>query len=100
MATHTTTGVTHYHAQKKRRAPFIEDWRRNHRTVVALEDVTLQATARGVRTGVYVGADGDRLTRTMDATSTRSIRAVRRCATGTRGTRWYSWARAGKRCGT
>jgi gentisate 1,2-dioxygenase len=67
MATHTTTGVTHYHAQKKRRAQFIEDWRRNHRTVVALEDVTLQATARGVRTGVYVGADGDRLTRTMDA---------------------------------
>jgi quercetin dioxygenase-like cupin family protein len=67
MATHTTTGVTHYHAQKKRRAQFIEDWRRNHRTVVALEDVTPQATARGVRTGVYVGADGDRLTRTMDA---------------------------------
>lgn len=67
MATRTTTGVTHYHVQKSRRAKFIEDWRANHRTVVSVEDVTMHETPRGHRVGVYVSADGDRPTRTMDA---------------------------------
>jgi gentisate 1,2-dioxygenase len=67
VATRTTTGVTHYHVQKKRRAQFLEDWRKNHRTIVRAEDAILHHTARGMRSGVYVGADGDRPTRTMDA---------------------------------
>lgn len=67
MSTHTTTETTHYHVQKRRRAQFIEDWRKNHRTVVAHEDVETHPTARGSRVGVYAGADGDRPTRTMDA---------------------------------
>ncbi|MEU8617547.1 cupin domain-containing protein [Streptomyces sp. NPDC048623] len=67
MSTHTTTETTHYHVQKRRRAKFLEDWRDNHRTVVGLADVTTHETARGSRIGVYVGADGDRPTRTMDA---------------------------------
>ncbi|MFJ8553449.1 cupin domain-containing protein [Streptomyces sp. NPDC093676] len=67
MSTHTTTEVTHYHVQKHRRAAFIEEWRKNQRTVVALEDVEMHPTERGSRVGVYVGADGDRPTRTMDA---------------------------------
>ena len=67
MTTRTTTGVTHYQVQKSRRAKFIEDWRDNHRDVVAADNVTLQPTERGSRVGVYVGADGDRPTRTMDA---------------------------------
>ncbi len=67
MTSRTTTQVSHYHVQKSRRARFIEDWRANHRTVVALEDVAMQDTARGHRVGVYAGADGDRPTRTMDA---------------------------------
>jgi gentisate 1,2-dioxygenase len=67
MSTKTTTQVSHYWVQKNRRAKFVEDWRQNWRTVVAVEDVDLQETARGSRVGVYVGSDGDRPTRTMDA---------------------------------
>ncbi|MET7398244.1 cupin domain-containing protein [Dactylosporangium sp. NPDC005572] len=67
MTTRTTTGVSHYHVQKSRRAKFIEDWRLNHRDVVTAQDVVLAPSGRGSRVGVYVGADGDRPTRTMDA---------------------------------
>jgi len=67
MPSRTTTQVTHYHVQKKRRADFLEEWRGYQKTVVALEDVVMQETARGTRIGVYVGADGDRPTRSMDA---------------------------------
>jgi gentisate 1,2-dioxygenase len=67
VTTRTTTGVTHYHVQKRRRSQFIEDWRANHRDIVPAEQVHLHDTARGSRVGVYVGIDGDRPTRTMDA---------------------------------
>jgi gentisate 1,2-dioxygenase len=67
VATRTTTQVTHYHVQKKRRAEFLEDWRKNHRTVIHHEDVEPRPTARGMRTGVYMGVDGDNPTRSMDA---------------------------------
>jgi gentisate 1,2-dioxygenase len=67
VTTRTTTGVSHYHVRKTRRAKFIEDWRQNHRDVVAADDVVMHATDRGSRVGVYVGVDGDRPTRTMDA---------------------------------
>ena len=60
MATRTTTKVTHYHVQKKRRADFIEEWRGYQKTVVSLEQVDMAETARGTRVGVYVGADADR----------------------------------------
>ena len=66
-ASRTTTKVSHYHVQKKRRAEFIDEWRGYQKTVVAVEDVTLVPTARGTRVGVYTGADGDRPTRSMDA---------------------------------
>ena len=67
MATKTTTKVSHYFVQKQRRAEFIDRWRANQRTVVALEDVTMHPTERRMRRGVYVGADGDRPTRSIDA---------------------------------
>src|SRR5919112_2021428 len=67
MATKTTTSVTHYHVQKSRRKKFVKDWRENWRTIVTVEDAPLVETERGSRVGVYVGADGDRQTRTMDA---------------------------------
>ncbi|MEO3856390.1 cupin domain-containing protein [Acrocarpospora sp. B8E8] len=67
MRARTTTGVSHYEVQKTRRAKFIEDWRDNRRDVVSLADVTLHDSPRGSRVGVYVGVDGDRPTRTMDA---------------------------------
>ena len=69
MSTKTTTKVAHYYVQKQRRAEFIDSWRENHRTVVALEDVDMQDTNRRMRRGVYVGADGGRPTRAMDATA-------------------------------
>jgi gentisate 1,2-dioxygenase len=61
--------VTHYHVQKQRRAAFIEQWRGHQKTVIRREDVAMAETAPGVRRGVYVGMDGDRPTRTMDATA-------------------------------
>ena len=68
MPTRTTTQVTHYDVQKNRRAKFIEDWRENHRTVIRKSgEVPLTGTDRGMRTGVYMGEDGDNPTRTMDA---------------------------------
>ncbi len=67
MSTTTRTETTHYHVQKRRRAKFLEDWRENHRTVIHHEDVALADTARGMRTGVYMGEDGDNPTRSMDA---------------------------------
>ena len=67
MSTRTTTKVAHYYVQKERRAAFIEEWRANQRTVVPLEDVEMRETSRRMRRGVYVGADGGRPTRAMDA---------------------------------
>ncbi|MGN6089146.1 MAG: cupin domain-containing protein [Actinomycetales bacterium] len=67
MSTHTTTEVTHYHVQKRRRAAFLEEWKANQRTVVHLEDAEMHETSRGSRVGAYVGEDGGRPTRTMDA---------------------------------
>jgi gentisate 1,2-dioxygenase len=67
MSTKTHTVTTHYHIQKKRRAAFIDEWRKYRQTVIRKEDVALVPTARGLRTGVYMGWDGDRPTRCLDA---------------------------------
>jgi gentisate 1,2-dioxygenase len=67
MTSRTTTAVTHYHVQKKRRAEFLEQWRQYQKTVVPLENVVMAETARGTRVGVYTGEDGDQPTRSMDA---------------------------------
>src|ERR1044072_2853267 len=67
MSTKTQTTTTHYHMQKKRRAEFIDEWRKYRQSVIRKEDVTLEPTARGLRTGVYMGWDGDRPTRQLDA---------------------------------
>ena len=67
MSTKTQTTTTHYHIQKKRRAEFIDEWRKYRQSVIRQEDVALQKTARGLRTGVYMGWDGDRPTRSLDA---------------------------------
>jgi mannose-6-phosphate isomerase-like protein (cupin superfamily) len=56
-----------YHIQKKRRKEFLEEWRNYRQTVIRKEDVRLEKTARGLRTGVYMGWDGDRPTRSLDA---------------------------------
>ncbi len=67
MATKTQTTTTHYHIQKKRRAEFLDEWRSYRQSVIRMEDVKLVPTARGLRSGVYMGRDGDRPTRCLDA---------------------------------
>jgi hypothetical protein len=46
MPTKTQTTTTHYHIQKKRRADFIEEWRKYRQSVIREEDVALVPTAR------------------------------------------------------
>jgi gentisate 1,2-dioxygenase len=67
MVTRTKTGVTHYEVQKKRRAAFLEEWRGYRKRIVKKEDVPLQLTSRGIRSGAYIGTEADSPTRTMDA---------------------------------
>jgi gentisate 1,2-dioxygenase len=67
MTTKTQTTTTHYHIQKKRRAEFLDEWRGYRQSVIRVEDVRLVPTARGLRSGVYMGRDGDRPTRVLDA---------------------------------
>src|SRR5258708_18703643 len=67
MSTKTTPAVTHSHIKKKPRAEFIAEWRKNRRSVIRKDDVVLQRSARGLRTGVYMGWDGDSPTRCLDA---------------------------------
>jgi gentisate 1,2-dioxygenase len=67
MSTKTQTTTTHYHIQKKRRKEFLEEWRNYRQSVIRKEDVKLEKTARGLRTGVFMGWDGDRPTRCLDA---------------------------------
>jgi gentisate 1,2-dioxygenase len=64
MATHTTTKVSITCRRSDGRLH--RGVARYQKTVVALEDVKMVETERG-RASVYVGADGDRPTRSMDA---------------------------------
>lgn len=69
MKTTTSTQVTHYEIQKKRRETLLEEWRGYHKTIIKRSDVTLQESpARRGRRGVYAGWDGDRPTKNLDAT--------------------------------
>ena len=69
MSTSKTTTAGHaLHIQKKRRAEFIEEWRKNRRSVIRQRRREARSpTARGMRSGVYMGADGDSPTRCLDA---------------------------------
>jgi gentisate 1,2-dioxygenase len=63
----TTTAMTHYDIQVRRRKAIVEESRAQQRCLVRKEEVELVPTARGIRTGVYMGKDGDRPTRIIDA---------------------------------
>jgi len=67
VVTRTQTKVTHYETQKRRRGVFLDEWRKYRQTVVKQADVQMFETHPGVRHGVYMGTDGDRPTRTVDA---------------------------------
>ncbi|MPZ63719.1 MAG: cupin domain-containing protein [Propionibacteriales bacterium] len=65
----TATTVTHYEIQKWRRAKVIEEWRKYRTTIVRADDVEMEESPnRRMPRGVYMGADGDHLTKVLDAT--------------------------------
>lgn len=69
MKTTTSTQVTHYEVQKKRRESLLEEWRGYHKKVIKAADVALvDSPARRTRRGVYAGRDGDRPSINLDAT--------------------------------
>jgi gentisate 1,2-dioxygenase len=69
MRTTTSTNVTHYEVQKKRREALLEEWRGYHKGIIKAADVALvESPARRTRRGVYVGRDGDRPSINLDAT--------------------------------
>ncbi len=69
MKTTTSTQVTHYEVQKKRRNALLEEWRQYHKAVVKRADVQMvDVPSRRMRRGVYMGWDGDRPTKNLDAT--------------------------------
>ncbi len=64
----TQTGVTHYEIQKKRRAAVVEEWRQYRTAIVRAADVQLEdVPSRRMRRGSYMGADGPRPTKVLDA---------------------------------
>jgi quercetin dioxygenase-like cupin family protein len=67
MLNRTVTGLTHYDIQQRRRRQIVEDGRAQQRTIVKKGDVELLTTARGMRTGCFVGVDGDKPSRIIDA---------------------------------
>jgi gentisate 1,2-dioxygenase len=67
MVSGTRAGATHYEVQKKRRAAFLDEWRQHRKRIIKKEDVKLEDTVRGIRTGAYIGKEADSPTRTMDA---------------------------------
>ena len=67
MMNRTVTGMTHYDIQKRRRRQVVEDARASQRAIMRKSDVVLEPTPRGVRTGCYVGIDGDHPSRLIDA---------------------------------
>ncbi|MFO1539018.1 MAG: cupin domain-containing protein [Chloroflexota bacterium] len=69
MKTTTSTQVTHYEVQKKRRESLLAEWRGYHKTVLKRDGVVMHDDAhRRTRRGVYAGWDGDRPTKNLDAT--------------------------------
>jgi quercetin dioxygenase-like cupin family protein len=68
VKTTTTTRVTHYEIQKKRRASLVEEWRGYQRAIIQRSDVVIHdVPSRRTRRGVYRGWDGDRPTKVLDA---------------------------------
>jgi gentisate 1,2-dioxygenase len=69
MQSVTRTQVSHYDVQKKRRREHLDEWRRNRKGVIRRADVQLaDSPLRRMKRGVYVGADGQRPSKVLDAT--------------------------------
>jgi gentisate 1,2-dioxygenase len=64
---HTTTGVTHYEVQKKRRLSTLEEWRGYRKTVIPTDPSKLVDTPRRMKRAVQVSKDGDAPSQVLDA---------------------------------
>ena len=70
MTTQAPEEATHYHVQKKRRAAFIDEWRKQRRTgVLAASELAFKEREPGVRVAYYAGSDEGAAMRTNDAAS-------------------------------
>jgi gentisate 1,2-dioxygenase len=68
MSTLSPEETTHYHVQKKRRAAFLEEWRKHRRTgVLPAAELEFKEREPGVRVAYYAGSDEGAAMRTNDA---------------------------------
>lgn len=68
MSTKAPEETTHYHVQKKRRADFLESWRKQRKTgVLRASDLHFREREPGVRIAYYAGSDEGAAMRTNDA---------------------------------
>lgn len=64
----TRTGSTHYEVQLRRRKAVVDEARKHRTTVVRASDVVMEdMPSRGTRRGVYMGVEGGRPTKVLDA---------------------------------
>jgi gentisate 1,2-dioxygenase len=68
MTTLSPEETTHYHVQKKRRAAFLEEWRKQRKTgVLPASELQFREREPGVRVAYYAGSDEGAAMRTNDA---------------------------------
>lgn len=68
MSTEAPEETTHYHVQKKRRADFLESWRKQRKTgVLPAAELQFEEREPGVRVAYYAGSDEGAAMRTNDA---------------------------------
>ena len=68
MTTLSPEETTHYHVQKKRRAAFLDEWRKQRRTgVLPASELKFREREPGVRVAYYAGSDEGAAMRTNDA---------------------------------
>jgi len=68
VKTTTSTQVTHYEVQKKRRETLLEEWKGYHKTIQRRADVKMvDVPSRRTRQGVFASKDGDLPTINLDA---------------------------------
>jgi gentisate 1,2-dioxygenase len=68
MSTEAPEETTHYHVQKKRRADFLDNWRKERRTgVLPASELQFKEREPGVRVAYFAGSDEGAAMRTNDA---------------------------------
>jgi len=68
MSTQAPEETTHYNVQKRRRAAFLEEWRKHRKTgVLPASELQFKEREHGVRVAYYAGSDEGAAMRTNDA---------------------------------